>query len=127
MLFPYFVYIAHLKNSHKEVLCPWKNLCSSKNQKQKKVLGKKKEEKKSSTLASIFRTKKSSSNQNLPCITLKTRSSFIYANTSLDTNCILIRCLAPQHIFLFFDSSLWQLCPLICRPPQCSIERLREI
>ena len=46
MLFAYFVYIAHLKNSHKEVLCPWKNLYSTKNQKQKKVLGKKKEEKK---------------------------------------------------------------------------------
>ena len=48
-----------------------------------------KKKKKSFTLASIFRTKKSSSNQNLPYIMLKTRSSFIYANTSLDTNCIL--------------------------------------
>ena len=44
---------------------------------------KKKEEKKSSTLASIFRTKKSSSKQNLPYIMLKTRSPFIYASTSL--------------------------------------------
>ena len=44
---------------------------------------KKKKKKKSSTLASIFRTKKSSSKQNLPYIMLKTRSPFIYASTSL--------------------------------------------
>ena len=43
---PYFVYIAHFKNSLVEVLCLWKNLCSRKNQERKKVLGKKKKEKK---------------------------------------------------------------------------------
>ena len=42
---PYFVYIAHFKNSLVEVLCLWKNLCSRKNQERKKVLGKKKKEK----------------------------------------------------------------------------------
>ena len=77
---------------------------------------------------SIFRTRRSSSNQNLPYIMLKTRSPFIYASTSLDTNrnferCLSIRCLAPQHIFLFFHFSLWRLCPLLRRPPQSSTER----
>ena len=43
---PYFVYIAHFKNSLVEVLCLWKNLCSRKNQERKKVLGKKKKKKK---------------------------------------------------------------------------------
>ena len=76
------------------------------------LVKKKEEKKKSSTLASIFRTKKSSSKQNLPYIMLKTRSPFIYASTSLDTNrnferCLSIRCLAPQHIFQFFHFSLW--------------------
>ena len=43
---PYFVYIAHFKNSLLEVLCLWKNLCSRKNQERKKVLGKKKKKEK---------------------------------------------------------------------------------
>ena len=116
------------QNSQCEVLCSRKNLYSSKNQKRKKVLGKKKKKKKSSRLASIFRTRRSSSNQNLTYIMLKTRSPFIYASTSLDTNrnferCLSIRCLTPQHIFLFFHFSLWRLCPLLRRPPQSSTER----
>ena len=84
------------------------NLCSWKNQKRKKVLGKKtrrKEERKGTslsgkekksfvkatrasgafTLASRFRTKKSLSIQNLTYMMLKTRLPFLYASTSLDT------------------------------------------
>ena len=69
----------------------------------------------SSTLTSRFRTKKSPSNQSLPCyIMLKTRFPFPYASTGLDSktltiasnrnseSCRSIRCLAPQHIFRFF-------------------------
>ena len=69
----------------------------------------------SSTLTSRFWTKKSPSNQSLPCyIMLKTRFPFPYASTGLDTktltiasngnseSCLSIRCLAPQHIFRFF-------------------------
>ena len=134
MLFPYFVYIAHL-----EALFSRKNLCSWKNQKSLvKEKGKKnrpKEERKStilsrkekklrcdsdwywrsSTLTSRFWTKKSPSNQSLPCyIMLKTRFPFPYASTGLDTKTLTIasnrnsesrrsiRCLAPQHIFRFF-------------------------
>ena len=94
----------------------------------RKSLVKKKRKRNSSRLASIFRTRRSSSNQNLPYIILKTRSPFIYASTSLDTNrnferCLSIRCLAPQHIFLFFHFSLWRLCPLLRRPTQSSTER----
>ena len=63
----------------------------------------------SSTMASIFRTKKSPSNQTLPYTMLKTRFPFLY--WSLDTktstiasnrnfkSCLSICCLAPQHIF----------------------------
>ena len=132
MLFPYFVYIAHL-----EALFSRKNLCSWKNQKslvkeKGKITGPKKKERvpfcqekklrcdsdwywRSSTLTSRFRTKKSPSNQSLPCyIMLKTRFPFPYASTGLDTktltiasnrnseSCRSIRCLAPQHIFRFF-------------------------
>ena len=69
----------------------------------------------SSTLTSRFWTKKSPSNQSLPCyIMLKTRFPFPYASTGLDTKTLTIasnrnsesrrsiRCLAPQHIFRFF-------------------------
>ena len=124
-----------LKKSLVEALCLWKNLCSRKNQERKKVLSKKKKKKKarrrkkeyhsvkkrkiflckrdmlcrSSTMASIFRTKKSPSNQTLPYTMLKTRFPFLY--WSLDTktstiasnrnfkSCLSICCLAPQHIF----------------------------
>ena len=126
-----------LKKSLVEALCLWKNLCSRKNQERKKVLSKKKKKKekngpkkkervpfckekknflckrdmscRSSTLASIFRTKKSPSNQTLPYTMLKTRFPFLY--WSLDTktstiasnrnfkSCLSICCLAPQHIF----------------------------
>ena len=69
----------------------------------------------SSTPASRFRTEKSPSNKNLPNMMLKTRFPFLYASTSLDTkaltiasnrnfeSCLSIRCLAPQHIFRFFQ------------------------
>ena len=45
-LFPYFLALHTLQNSHMEALCLWKNLRSWKNQKQKKVLSKKKKRKK---------------------------------------------------------------------------------
>ena len=63
----------------------------------------------SATPASRFRTEKSPSNKKLPNMMLKTGS------TSLDTkaltiasnrnfeSCLSIRCLAPQHIFRFFQ------------------------
>ena len=110
MLFPYFVYIAHL-----EALFSRKNLCSWKNQKSLvKEKGKKnrpKEERKStilsrkekklrcdsdwywrsSTLTSRFWAKKSPSNQSLPCyIMLKTRFPFPYASTGLDSKTLTI-------------------------------------
>ena len=44
-LFPYFLALHTLQNSHMEALCLWKNLRSWKNQKQKKVLSKKKKRK----------------------------------------------------------------------------------
>ena len=130
MLFPYFVYIAHLEALFsRKNLCSWKNQESLVKEKGKKTGPKKKErvpfcQKKklrcdsdwywrSSTLTSRFRTKKSPSNQSLPCyIMLKTRFPFPYASTGLDTkiiasnrnseSCRSIRCLAPQHIFRFF-------------------------
>ena len=46
MLFPYFLALHTLQNSHIEALCSWKNLCSWKSQKQKKVLSKKKKKRK---------------------------------------------------------------------------------
>ena len=49
MLFPYFLALHTLQNSHMEALCLWKNLRSWKNQKQKKVLSKKKRGKKNKT------------------------------------------------------------------------------
>ena len=84
--------------------------------------------------------KKSPANQNLPHIMFKTRFPFLYASTSLDTktltiasnrnfeSCMSIRCLAPQpgswFFFPFFAVvflCLWQLCSLLCRPPQRSL------
>ena len=53
-------------------------------------------------------------------------------NNRLECNfesCRSICCLAPQHIFRFFHFRrgfflcLWQLCSLLCRPPQRSTER----
>ena len=55
-------------------------------------------------------------------------------NNRLECNfesCRSICCLAPQHIFRFFHFRrgfflcLWQLCSLLCRPPQRSTERSR--
>ena len=78
------------------------NLCSWKNQKRKKKQAKRRKKEnhsvkkrkeflcerdwywRSSTLASIFRTKKSPSNNNFRYIMLKTRFPFRYASTSLD-------------------------------------------
>ena len=97
----------------------------------------------SSTMASIFRTKQSPSNQTLPYTMLKTRFPFLY--WSLDTktstiasnrnfkSCLSICCLAPQQgltrwrfsMFAVGFSLLWQLCSLLCRPPQRSTERSR--
>ena len=69
----------------------------------------------SATPASRFRTEKSPSNKNLPNMMLKTKFPFLYGSTSLDTkaltiasnrnfeSCLSIRCLAPQHIFRFFQ------------------------
>ena len=138
MLFPYFVYIAHFtKFTRGSSFLKEKSLLVEKS----KVFGKRKGKKqaqrrkkeyhsvkkrkklpcdsdwywRSSTLTSRFRTKKSPSNQSLPCyIMLKTRFPFPYASTGLDTktltiasnrnskSCLSIRCLAPQHIFRFF-------------------------
>ena len=42
MLFAYLVCIAHITNLHVQTFCLWKTLCSRKNQKRKKALGKKK-------------------------------------------------------------------------------------
>ena len=93
----------------------------------------------SSTLGSRFRTKKSPSNQNLPYRMFKMRFPLLYASTSLETksltitsncdfeSCMAIRCLASQHIFRFyhfcrgFFLCFWQLCSLLCRPPQRSL------
>ena len=133
MLFPYFVYIAHLEALFsRKNLCSWKNKKSLVKEKEKKQAQRRKKEHfsvkkrkklrcdsdwywRSSTLTSRFRTKKSPSNQSLPCyIMLKTRFPFPYASTGLDTktltiasnrnseSCRSIRCLAPQHIFRFF-------------------------
>ena len=108
MLFLYFVFIAHFTKFTRGSSLFMENLCSWKNQKRKKVLGKKtrrKEERKGTTLsgkekksfvkatcasgaftlASRFRTKKSLSIQNLTYMMLKTRLPFLYASTSLDT------------------------------------------
>ena len=89
----------------------------------------------SSTMASIFRTKKSPSNQTLPYTMLKTRFPFLY--WSLDTktstiasnrnfkSCLSICCLAPQHIFrllhvcrgLFFALALAPYCVALLNAP----------
>ena len=45
MLFPYFVYIAHSTKLTRESFLLWKDLCSWKIQKRKKVLDKKKRKK----------------------------------------------------------------------------------
>ena len=75
-------------------------------------------------MASIFRTKKSPSNQRLPYTMLKTRFPFLYWSLITKTStiasnrnfksCLSICCLAPQHIFrlLHFAAGflcLWQL------------------
>ena len=75
---------------------------------------------------------------------LKMRFPFLHAWTSLDTrtlkiasncdleSCLSVRCLAPQNIFQFFHFCrglcvcLWQLCSLLCRPPQCFTKRSRS-
>ena len=69
----------------------------------------------------------------------KMRFPLLYASTSLETksltitsncdfeSCMAIRCLASQHIFRFyhfcrgFFLCFWQLCSLLCRPPQRSL------
>ena len=74
---------------------------------------------------------------------LKMRFPFIYSSTNLDTKHyklpqiinwkLSIHCLAPQHILQFFHFCctyclclcLWQLCSLLCGPPQCSTEQSR--
>ena len=143
-LFPYFVYTAHLTKftrgsslfieksllleKSKAEESPWlKKEKNKEAQRRQKVYHSVKKGKhslvllnesdwywQSSTLASRFPIKKSPSNQNLPYIMLKTRCSFLYASTSLDTktltiasnrnfkSCLSIRCLAPQHIMRFF-------------------------
>ena len=46
-------------------------------------------------------------------------------------SCMSIRCLAPQYLFWFFHPCcvlflcLWQLCSILCRPPQRSTKRSR--
>ena len=67
---------------------------------------------------------------------VKNEVHFLYASTSCDTKALKvtsnrnfesymsIRCRAPQHIFHFcrgFFFCFWQLCSLLCRPPQRSL------
>ena len=88
------------QNSDVEALCLWKNFCSRKKQKQKKDLGIKRGKKKQALRRKISASKKTS------------------------------KC-ASQHILRFFHFChgfflwRWQLCPLLCRPPQRSTERSR--
>ena len=80
--------------------------------------------------------KKSPANQNLPHIMFKTRFPFPYAITSLDTktltiasnrnfeSCTLSCSSARSPVFFIFAVvflCLWQLCSLLCRPPQRSL------
>ena len=89
--FPYFVCIALFTKFIRGNSWLWKNLCSQKNKKWKKVLGKKK--KKSDWCWRSFTrfwTKKSPSNHNLPCTMSKTSFPFLYASTSFDTKTLSI-------------------------------------
>ena len=67
---------------------------------------------------------------------VKNEVPFLYASTSCDTKALKvtsnrnfesymsIRCRAPQHIFRFcrgFFLCFWQLCSLLCCPPQRSL------
>ena len=117
MLFPYFAHIAHFTeftrwSSLFKIYGIW-NMEKSLFMEQSKA----EEDLKwrSATPASRFRTEKSPSNKNLPNMMLKTKFPFLYGSTSLDTkaltiasnrnfeSCLSIRCLAPQHIFRFFQ------------------------
>ena len=172
MLFAYFVYIAHLTKftrgsslllgkylpteKSKAEESPWlKKEKNKEAQRRQKVYHSVKKGKhslvllnesdwywQSSTLASRFPIKKSPSNQNLPYIMLKTRCSFLYASTSLDTktltiasnrnfkSCLSICCLAPRHIFRLlhfyrgFSSPLATL--LIIVSPSSTLHRAIE-
>ena len=134
MLFAYLVCIACITNSHVQTFCLWKTLCSRKNQKRKKALGKKKKSfVKATGTGGAPRCHPDYEQNKMSNTNFETRFAFIYASTSLDTktstiasnrnfgNCMLIRCLAPQHIFRFFHFCfkffvcLWQLCPLLWR------------
>ena len=95
----------------------------------------------SSTLASKFRTKKSPSKQNLPYIKLKTRFPFLSACLATKTwtiaSNVILKAVGRFVVLLLstfsgffhfcrgFFLCLWQLCSLLCRPPQRSTERSR--
>ena len=94
-------------------------------------------------LASRFQTKKSLSNQKFAIYNVKNEVSFHlfkyqpwYKTLQLPQIInwkLSIHCLAPQHILQFFHFCctyclclcLWQLCSLLCGPPQCSTEQSR--
>ena len=93
-----------------EALSLWKNLCSWKNQKQKKVLGKKRlvlVPRGAPRLRPDFE-RRGRLQTKFAIHNVENEVPFIYANTRLDKNRNFesfrsVRCLAPQHIFRFFS------------------------
>ena len=141
MLFAYFVYIAQLTKFRRgSSLLMEKFLLMEKTKAED--LGIKRGNWKKKALRRKI-SNKVASNQNLSYIEQKMRFPFTYASTSLDTWTLTIasKCyfesrlsilfLASQHILRFFHFChgfflwRWQLCPLLCRPPQRSTERSR--
>ena len=91
-----------------------------------------------------FRTKKSPSNQNLPNTLLKMWFPFLYSSASLDaktwtiaSNIVILKAVCRFVVLLLstfsgfsipgcvFFLCLWQLCSILCRPPQRSTKRSR--
>ena len=141
MLFAYFVYIAQLTKFRRgSSLLMEKFLLTEKTKAEERPWYKKREKKTGP------KTKDFEQSRVKPKFVIhraKMRFPFIYASTSLDTWTLTIasKCyfesrlsilfLASQHILRFFHFChgfflwRWQLCPLLCRPPQRSTERSR--